>query len=31
MKPSVPETGKVITLEGDSAVVMLEGGKSCRG
>ena len=31
MKPSVPETGKVITLEEDDAVVMLEGGTPCKG
>ena len=31
MKPSVPETGRVITVDKGSALVMLEGGKSCRG
>ena len=31
MKPSVPEKGTIIRLEGDEAMVMLEGGKSCRG
>jgi positive regulator of sigma E activity len=31
MKPSVPETGRVISSEDSSAVVMLEGGKSCKG
>jgi positive regulator of sigma E activity len=31
MKPSVPETGTVIRLEGDEAVVMFKGGKSCKG
>ena len=31
MKPSVPETGTIILLEGDHALVMLEGGKSCKG
>jgi len=31
MKPSVPETGRVITAGEGSAVVMLEGGKSCKG
>jgi len=31
MKPSVPETGTVIRLEGNHAVIMLKGGKSCKG
>ena len=31
MKPSVPETGNVIKLETGNAVIMLEGGKSCKG
>ena len=31
MKPTVPETGRDIRLEGSGAVVMLEGGKSCKG
>jgi len=31
MKPTVPEKGTVIRLEGDSAEIMLEGGKSCKG
>jgi positive regulator of sigma E activity len=31
MKPSAPETGTIIRLEGDSAVVMLKGGESCKG
>jgi positive regulator of sigma E activity len=31
MKPNVPETGKVIKLEKSNAVIMLEGGKSCKG
>ncbi|MDI6801247.1 MAG: SoxR reducing system RseC family protein [Thermodesulfovibrionales bacterium] len=31
MKPSIPETGKIIRLEGDTAVVMLHGGESCKG
>jgi len=31
MKPSVPETGRIITIEEGRAVVMLEEGKSCRG
>lgn len=31
MKPSIPETGTVIRLQGDTAVVMLKGGESCKG
>jgi sigma-E factor negative regulatory protein RseC len=31
MKPSIPEIGTVIRLQGDSAVVMLRGGESCKG
>ena len=31
MKPSVPEKGTVIRLEGREALVMLESGKSCKG
>ena len=31
MKPSVPETGNVIKLETGNAVIMLEGGQSCKG
>lgn len=31
MKPTVPETGRVIRLEGNAAVVMIEGGKGCKG
>jgi sigma-E factor negative regulatory protein RseC len=31
MKPTVPETGRVIRIEGDTAFVMLQGGESCRG
>ena len=31
MKPTVPETGRVIRIEGGSAEIMLEGGKSCKG
>lgn len=31
MKPTVPETGMVIELEGSNATIMLEGGKSCKG
>lgn len=31
MKPSVPETGTVIRREGGNAVIMLQGGKSCKG
>ncbi len=31
MKPTVPETGTIIRLEGDNAVIRLKGGKSCKG
>lgn len=31
MKPTVSENGTVIRLNGDSAVIMLEGGKACKG
>lgn len=31
MKPSIPETGTVIKLQGDIATVMLKGGESCKG
>jgi positive regulator of sigma E activity len=31
VKPSVPETGTVIRLEGNSALIMLKGGGSCKG
>jgi positive regulator of sigma E activity len=31
MKPTVPETGRVIKLDGDMAVVQLQGGHSCKG
>ncbi len=31
MKPTVPETGRVIKLERGSALIMFEGGKSCKG
>jgi positive regulator of sigma E activity len=31
MKPTVPETGTVIRLEGGNAVIMMRGGKSCKG
>ncbi len=31
MKPTVPETGKVIKLDRDMAVVLLQGGESCKG
>lgn len=31
MKPGVPETGTVLRLEGGSAVIMMRGGKSCKG
>ncbi len=31
MKPSIPETGTVIRLQGEMATVILKGGKSCKG
>lgn len=31
MKPTVPETGRVIRLESSNAVIMFEGGRSCKG
>lgn len=31
MKPSVPEIGKVISLDGDNATISLQGGETCRG
>jgi len=31
MKPTVPESGRVVRIEGDEAVVVMEGGKACRG
>lgn len=31
MKPTVPETGKVIKLDRDMAVVLLQSGESCKG
>jgi len=31
MKPTVPETGTIIRIEGGNAVIMMKGGKSCRG
>lgn len=31
MKPSIPEIGTVIKLQGDTAVVMLKGGEPCKG
>jgi len=31
MKPTVPETGRVIRLDGDMAVVLLHAAKSCKG
>ena len=31
MKPSVPETGRIIKIENGTATVMLQGGESCRG
>jgi positive regulator of sigma E activity len=31
MKPSVPETGKIIRIEGNAAVIIFESRKSCKG
>ncbi len=31
MKPTVPEIGTILRLDGEDAVVLLKGGKSCRG
>jgi positive regulator of sigma E activity len=31
MKPTVPETGTVLKTEGDTALVLLRGGQSCKG
>ncbi len=31
MKPTIPETGTVISLEGDTAIILLKGGGSCKG
>ncbi len=31
MKPSIPETGTVIRLDGPYAVIMMKGEKSCKG
>ncbi len=31
MKPTIPETGSVIRLDGEMAVVLLHGGKACKG
>lgn len=31
MKPTVPETGTIIRIEGENAVIMMKGGKSCKG
>jgi positive regulator of sigma E activity len=31
MKPTVPETGTVLKTEGDTALVLLKGGQSCKG
>ncbi len=31
MKPTIPETGRVIKLDGDRAVVLLHAAKSCKG
>lgn len=31
MKPTIPETGTVVGLDGDSAIVLLKGGGYCKG
>ncbi|HXX57265.1 MAG TPA: SoxR reducing system RseC family protein [Thermodesulfovibrionales bacterium] len=31
MKPTIPETGQVIKIEGERAVVILRGGEACKG
>jgi hypothetical protein len=31
MKPIVPEAGTIIRIEGENAVILMKGGKSCRG
>ncbi len=31
MKPTIPETGTVLRIEGEKAVVLLKGGTSCKG
>jgi positive regulator of sigma E activity len=31
MKPTVPETGTVLKTDGDTALVLLKGGQSCKG
>lgn len=31
MKPSIPETGTVIRLEDDNAIIVLNGGQACKG
>lgn len=31
MKPTIPETGTVISLKGDTAIILLKGGGSCKG
>ncbi len=31
MKPTIPETGRIIKLEGEMAVVLLHAAKSCKG
>jgi len=31
MKPTVPETGTIIRIEGGNAVIMMKGGKTCKG
>ncbi|MCL4490349.1 MAG: SoxR reducing system RseC family protein [Nitrospirae bacterium] len=31
MKPTIPETGTVVKLDGKSAVILLQGGEPCKG
>lgn len=31
MKPSIPELGRIIRLDGDIATILLQGGKHCEG
>jgi hypothetical protein len=31
MKPAVTESGTIIRLDGDNALIMLEGGRACKG
>lgn len=31
MKPSIPEIGTIIRMEGDTAIILLQGGEHCEG